>query len=64
MDEEENEDFCEEDYFNFEELSFGEERTFWKIFAVDGVSFTKLKINVRKIFVKASSSQNLQNNSF
>ena len=30
FDEEENEDFCEEEYFNFEELSFGEEKTFWK----------------------------------
>ena len=28
-------------------------------FAVDGVSFTKLKIDFRKIFVKAFSSQNL-----
>ena len=28
FDEEENEDFCEEEYFNFEELSFGEEKTF------------------------------------
>ena len=26
--EEENEDFCEEEYFNFGELSFGEEKTF------------------------------------
>ena len=64
IDEEENEDFCGEEYFNFEELSFGEEKTFWKIFAVDGVSFTKLKINFRKIFVKASSSQNLENSGF
>ena len=30
IDEEENEDFFEEEYFNFEELSFGEEKTFWK----------------------------------
>ena len=29
--EEENEDFCEEEYFNFEELSLGEEETFWYI---------------------------------
>ena len=35
-----------------------------KIFAVDGLSFTKLKIDFRKIFVKASSSQNLQNSGF
>ena len=26
--EEENEDFCEEEYFNFEKLSFSEEKTF------------------------------------
>ena len=32
FDEEENEDFFEEEYFNFEELSFSEEKTFWKIF--------------------------------
>ena len=32
FDEEENEDFCEEEYF-----------------AVDGVSFTKLKIDFRKV---------------
>ena len=30
IDEEENEDFCEEEYFNFEELTLGEEKTFWK----------------------------------
>ena len=59
IDEEENEDFCKEEYFNFEELSFSEEIHFRKIFAVDGVSFTKLKIDFRKIFGKASSSQNL-----
>ena len=57
FDEEENEDFCEEEYFNFEELSFDEEKHFGKIFAVDGVSITKLKIDFRKFFVKASSSQ-------
>ena len=28
FDQEENEDFFEEEYFNFEELSFGEEKTF------------------------------------
>ena len=37
---------------------------FGKIFAVDGVSFTKLKIDLRKISVKASSSQNLENSDF
>ena len=32
IDEEENEDFYREEYFNFEELSFSEEKTFWKNF--------------------------------
>ena len=32
IDEEENEDFCGEEYFNFEELSFSEEKPFWKNF--------------------------------
>ena len=32
FDEEENEDFCEEDYFNFEELSFVEEKNILEIF--------------------------------
>ena len=54
INEEENEDFCEEEYFNFKELSVGEEKHFGKFFAVDGVSFTKLKIDLRNIFVKAS----------
>ena len=34
FDEEENEDFCEEEYFNFEDLIFGEEKTFWEYFCV------------------------------
>ena len=63
IDEKENEDFFEEVYFNFEELSFGGEH-FGKIFVVDGVSFTKLKIDFRKIFVKVSPSQNLKNSGF
>ena len=32
FDGEENENFCEVEYFNFEELSFSEEKTFWKNF--------------------------------
>ena len=32
IDEKENEDFCEEEYFNFEDLVFSEEN----IFAIDG----------------------------
>ena len=65
IDEEENEDFCEEEYFNFEELSFSGEKTFRKNFCgIDGVSFTKLKTNFRKIFIKAFSSQYLENSGF
>ena len=64
FDEEENEDFFEEEYFNFEELSFGEEKTSWKNFCGRRCSFIKLKIDFRKIFVKASSSQNLKNSGF
>ena len=37
---------------------------FGKIFAVDGVSFTKPKTDFRKIFLKAPSSQNLENSGF
>ena len=64
IDKEENEDFCEEENFNFEGLSFGEENIFWKNFCGRWCIFTKLKINFRKIFVKASSSQNLENSGF
>ena len=37
---------------------------FGKIFAQDGVFLAELKIDFRKIFVKASSSQNLENSGF
>ena len=47
FDEEENEDFCEEEYFNLKSLVSVRKKHFGKIFAVDGVSFTKLKINFR-----------------
>ena len=43
---------------NFEDLIFGEENNFQNIFAQDDASLAKLKIDFRKIFVKASSSQN------
>ena len=62
--EEENEDFCEEENFNFEMLIFSEEKLFAKIFAQDGVSLAKLKIDFRKIVVKASLFQNLRNSGF
>ena len=58
FDEDENKDFCEEEYFNFGELSFGKEKHFGKIFAQDDVSLAELNIDFRKIFVKASSPQN------
>ena len=48
FDEEQNEDFCEDEYFNFEGLIFGEEKHFEQFFAVDGVSFTELTIDFRK----------------
>ena len=32
FDEDEDQDFFEEEYFNFEDLIFGEEKTFLKIF--------------------------------
>ena len=56
IDEEENEDFCEEEYFN---LLLAKKKHFGKIFALDGVSFAELKTDLRKIFVKASLSENL-----
>ena len=37
---------------------------FEKIFVQDGVSLAELNIDFRKIFVKASSSQNLENSGF
>ena len=64
FDEEENEDFCEEEYFNFEDLIFIEEKTFWKNLCARWCIFRRTKIDFRKIFVKASSSQNLENISF
>ena len=32
IDEEENGDFCEEEYFNFKDVDFCKEKTFWKSF--------------------------------
>ena len=32
IEEEENEDFCEEEYFNFKDLIFGEEKNIQKFF--------------------------------
>ena len=52
------------EYFNFGELSFGKEKHFGKIFAQHDVSLAELNIDFRKIFVKASSFQNLENSGF
>ena len=41
-----------------------EKKHFGKIFVQDDVSLAELKIDFRKIFVKASSSQNLENSVF
>ena len=62
--EEENEDFCKEEYFNFEELSLGEEKTFWKNFCDRQCIFYQTKIDLGIIFVKASLSQNLEKSGF
>ena len=65
INEEENKEFCEEDYFNFDGLIFGEEKKhFEKNFALDGVSLAELIKNFRNFFVKASFSQNLENSGF
>ena len=62
--EKEIEDFCEEEYFNFEDLIFGEKKLFGKIFGSGDVSTKELKIHFRKILVMTSLSQNLQNSAF
>ena len=64
FDEEENKDFCEEEYFNFEELSFNEEKTFLKNFCGRWCIFYQTKNRFSEIFVKASSSHNLENSGF
>ena len=61
FDEEENEDFFEDKFFN---LFSVKKKHFEKFFAQDGVSLAELNIDFRKIFVKASSSQNLENSGF
>ena len=53
FDEEENEDFCEEEYFNFEELSFGEEKTFWKNFCGRRCIFYQTKNRFSENFNKS-----------
>ena len=53
FDEEENEDFCEEGYFNFEELSFSEEKTFWKNFCGRRCIFYQTKNRFSENFCKS-----------
>ena len=53
FDEEENEDFFEEEYFNFEELSFGEEKTFWKNFCGRRCIFYQTKNRFSENFCKS-----------
>ena len=53
FDEEENEDFFEEEYFNFEELSFSEEKTFWKNFCGRWCIFYQTKNRFSENFCKS-----------
>ena len=53
FDEEENEDFCEEEYFKFEELSFSEEKTFWKNFCGRWYIFYQTKNRFSENFCKS-----------
>ena len=53
FDEEENEDFFEEEYFNFEELSFGEEKKFWKNFCGRRCIFYQTKNKFSENFCKS-----------
>ena len=63
IDEEENEDFCEEEYFisTLRTLFSLKKKNFEKRF---GFFLVEPKIDLRKIFVKTSLSQNLQNSGF
>ena len=47
--------FCEDEYFNFEDLVLAKKKHFEKVFALDGVSFAKLKIDFRKILFLENS---------
>ena len=58
FDEQENEEFCEEEYFNFEDLIFSvKKKHFGKIFAQDDVSLAELNKDFRKIFLKVLVSK-------
>ena len=60
IDEEEMKTFAKKSISTLKSLISVRKKHFGKFFAVDGVSITKLKIDFRKIFVKASLSQNLE----
>ena len=64
INEEENEDFFEQDYFTFQALISVKIKHFEIIFGLADVSFKYLKIHFRKIFLKASSSQKLEKTRF
>ena len=53
FDEEENEDFCEEEYLNFEELSFDEEKPLWKNFCGRWCIFYQTKNRISENFCKS-----------
>ena len=53
FDEKENEDFCEEEYFNFENLIFGEEKTYRKKFYARCCIFSQNKSRFSENFCKS-----------
>ena len=56
--------FAKKSISTLESLVSVKKKHFGKIFAQDDVSLAELNIDFRKIFVKASSSQNLENSGF
>ena len=64
INEKENEDFSQGQYFNFDDLILIFSQSFSIIFGLSDVSTSELKTEFRKIFLKASLSQNLQKSGF
>ena len=56
--------FAKKSISTLESLVSVKKKHFGKIFAQDDVSLAELNMDFRKIFVKASLSQNLQNSGF
>ena len=56
--------FAKKSISTLESLVSVKKKHFGKIFAQDDVSLAELNMDFRKIFVKASSSQNLENSGF